>query len=83
MKTNLYIVSFPTYHSQNLDALYIKFVFWFCESINKRRLLLSDLVTCLLDQKALPPRLSWPPCNLLVNYDEHVLVNNFKFGVIY
>ena len=44
---------------------------------------LAKLVSPQLTLPSLQPVLCPKASELLVNYDEHVLVNNFKFGVIY
>ena len=44
---------------------------------------LAKLVCPQLSLASLQPVLCPKASDLLVNYDEHVLVNNFKFGVIY
>ena len=44
---------------------------------------LAKLICPQLSLASLQPVLCPCASELLVNYDEHVLVNNFKFGVIY
>ena len=44
---------------------------------------LAKLICPQLSLASLQPVLCPRASELLVNYDEHVLVNNYKFGVIY
>ena len=64
--------AFSTHRTHNRDSL-----------AQPSPISLARLVCPRLTLSSLQPVLCPRASELLVNYDEHVLVNNFKFGVIY